>query len=447
MKASKPIIVEQLLIALMSMVIMSMVSSVGDHAVAAVGMIDSVTILMLALVTSLTTSGTIAVAQHYGRGNRADAAKAGVQSAMLALAFSLILTVLFAVFRTQIIRMLFRSSDVDVIGAGIDFFRIVNFSLPLLAVTQTLFSVMRGCGDADTPKLITLGMNLVNFALGFFLVLDIEIATSLPTAGLGVVGAAVAVSLARLSGLIASVIYIIRMSRAARLDKASCFVFDREASRVIFGLRAPTSIEAILFQVGRLITHVFIAGLGTAAFAANTIGVTVSMLIQVPGNALSLGVMILIGQYAKNGQAEDIKKTNIFAAVVGFVMTGLLCILCLLLAETFANIYFLSPEASRIFRTVFLSSLLVSPLVWPVSLIVPAGLRAAGDVDFTMAVAVISTWAFRIVTGYILGITMELGVLGFWIGMYADWFVRSLLYVWRLLSGKWEKHIDLRTEN
>jgi len=82
-----------------------------------------------------------------------------------------------------------------------------------------------------------------------------------------------------------------------------------------------------------------------------------------------------------------------------------------------------------------------------VSLIVPAGLRATGDVDFTMAVAVISTWAFRIVTGYILGITMELGVLGFWIGMYVDWFVRSLLYVWRLLSGRWEKHIDLRTEN
>ena len=439
-KISAPIIVEQIFITVMGMVNTAMVSSVGDYAVAAAGIIDSVSNLIIAVFAALTTGGAIVVAQYFGRQDRAGASKAGAQSAILALALSLIAAGVFAVFRTQIILSLFGKSDTNVVNAGMEYFRIVIISYPFLAVMQTLFGVMRGCGDTGSPMLITLLMNLLNFILGYILILGINL-FGIHTAGFGVTGAAAAITLARMSGMIASIIYITRKSKAVRLNRLSYFKPDFITWRAVLGLGIPTSVESTLFQVGRLITQLFIVGMGEAALAANTVASSVSGFINVPGSAFSMGVMILVGHRVGRGQESDIKKTSIFATAMGSVMMGLVCLLCMPFIGTLGKIYNLSPDAYAIFFTALFSSLMVTPFLWAPSFILPASLRATGDVNFTMAVAIISMWAFRIVSGYIFGVAMGLGVLGIWMGMYVDWFVRSVLFTWRLLSGKWKKHL------
>ena len=434
MKISAPIIVEQVFITIMGIVITAMVSSVGDHAVAAVGMIDSVSNLIIAVFTALTTGGAIVVARHFGRNDRIGAGKAGAQSTILALALSLIISVIFAVFRVQIISMLLGASEPEVIAAGMVFFRIVNISFPLLAVTQTLFGVMRGCGDTGAPMLITLGMNLINFVLGYILILGINI-FGIRTAGLGISGAAAALTIARLCGMITSIAYIVRFTKVVRLNKLLYFKPDFKMWRAVCSLGIPTSIESTLFQVGRLITQLFIVSLGAAAMAANTAGSSVMLFLNVPAGAFSIGIMILIGHRVGRGQLSDIKKTTIFATVVGVIMMGLICLICMPFIGAIAAVYSLSPDAALIFKSILFSCLTIMPFLLPSSFIIPASLRAAGDVKFTMAIAVISMWAFRVVTGYIFGIVLGLGVLGIWMGMYVDWLVRSLLFLWRLCNS------------
>jgi len=154
-----------------------------------------------------------------------------------------------------------------------------------------------------------------------------------------------------------------------------------------------------------------------------------------------MGVMILVGHRIGRGQVADVKKTAVFGTVTGAIMMGALCWACIPFTGAIASLYSLSPDASQIFKTVLLLNLVVTPFLWAPAFIPPAGLRATGDVIFTMALAIVSMWAFRIVSGYIFGVVMGFGVMGVWMGMYVDWFVRSAVFLWRLLSGKWMRRL------
>ncbi len=76
-------------------------------------------------------------------------------------------------------------------------------------------------------------------------------------------------------------------------------------------------------------------------------------------------------------------------------------------------------------------------MIWPLSFTLPQALKSAGDVTFAMIVAVSSMWLFRVVSARVLGLNLGFGLRGVMWGMYIDWAVRSILFVWRYKSGKW----------
>ena len=76
---------------------------------------------------------------------------------------------------------------------------------------------------------------------------------------------------------------------------------------------------------------------------------------------------------------------------------------------------------------------------FPASGALPNGLRAAGDVRYTMVVAVASTIIIRFVLSVILGIWMDLGVIGVAAAMCCDWIVRAMLFLHRFHAGQWKK--------
>ena len=66
------------------------------------------------------------------------------------------------------------------------------------------------------------------------------------------------------------------------------------------------------------------------------------------------------------------------------------------------------------------------------------GLRAAGDVKFTMYVSVVTTVAVRLFLSYLSGITLQMGVTGIAFAMVCDWVVRAVLFIWRERTGRWK---------
>ena len=80
------------------------------------------------------------------------------------------------------------------------------------------------------------------------------------------------------------------------------------------------------------------------------------------------------------------------------------------------------------------------PLLWSMSFITPSALRAAGDSKFTSVVSMCSMWLFRVVMGYVFGITLGFGIIGVWAAMNLEWGVRGLVFMLRFRGEKWHAH-------
>ena len=441
-KLTLPLLVEHTFITLMGLINTAMVASLGEEALSAAGHINNASQIPIALFAAMTTGGTILVAQAIGANNRKKAAASGGQAVALAAVFSVILSLILTLARGPVNNWLFMGSDPAMTEAGLVYFMYINWSLPFLAVAQTLFGVMRGAGDVKNPMIITLLMNTVNIVLSYVLIIGISVPfTQIVTPSFGMHGAGLAIAIARLAGLIFALKVIISVKSPLRLSSLSWYKPTSNIQKDILTLGVPTGIEQLLFQIGRMATQMMIIGMGTAIMAANIVASNIMGLILIPGNALSVSLMVMVGQRVGRKDYDDISKTAIFAAKVAFTAMLFVSLILLPMGGLIASLFRLDTESGMYFRELYLSLIILGPLLWPLSFVTPAALRAVRDVTFTMVVSVATMWIFRIVVGYILGIALGMGVIGVWIGLYGDWAARSILFWFRLHRKKWMKKI------
>ena len=222
------------------------------------------------------------------------------------------------------------------------------------------------------------------------------------------------------------------------VDKRLRFGWDGEMLKKIMRIGVPQSLENSMFQVGKLLTQSLISGFGTAAIAANACASTVEVLADIPGTAMSLALVTIVGRcvgageygQARNYTGKLIRITYIFMIVLNMIL--------LLLAQNIAGWYNLTELGTHYAVQLIVYHSICCMLIWPLAFTLASALRSAGDAKFTMTSSVISMWIFRIVLAYVIAEGMNMGVLGVWIAMTIDWAVRAVLNVTRFLGGRWE---------
>ena len=437
-----PLLVEHAFITLMGMVNTAMVASLGEEALSAAGHINNAAQIPVALFAAMTTGGTILVAQAIGARNERKAACAGGQAVALAAVFSLILSLILALSQGPTIAWLFGDSDPLMIQSGAVYFAYINWSLPFLAISQTLFGVMRGAGDVKNPMKITLLMNAINIILSYALIVGVSVpSTSINIPSLGMHGAGLALAVSRLAGMVYAIFVIMSEKSPLRLNRLQWYKPTKFIQKDIMTLGVPTGIEQLLFQVGRMTTQMMIIGMGTAVMAANIVASNIMGFIMIPGNALTISLMVMVGQRVGRRDYDDISKTTFFATGVAAVFMLLMSLIMLPLGGLIGAAFSLDAESAVYFRQLFIMLLIGAPLFWSFSFVTPSALRAVNDVKFTMIASVATMWIFRIAIGYLFGIVLGFGVIGVWAGLYGDWAARSLVFWLRLRRKKWMKKL------
>lgn len=441
---SVPVIAEQTFIMLMGVINTIMAGHLGKEAVSAIGMVDSINNIFIAFFSALAVGGTVVVAQYAGRNIYDSANEASRHTIFAGVLLSLAITVVLFLLRHSIIGLLFGSAEQYVIDNSLVYFTITLPTYPLIAVTSIACGVLRGAGDTRTPMKVTIIMNILNIILSYVLIYGLKIGTPhiyIDIPALGVEGAAIGIAIARTAGALLILFALLNGSKLIKLSISKDFRPDFDMLRSIFGVGVPASVESLLFNGGKLITQIFIVGMGTASIAANYIASSVFSLINIPGTALSIAATTLVGQHMGRGEAEEAEDTLLYLTKATSVCLFVLCALVFPFSGLIASVYNGSPDVIEITSLLIKSSVLTMPFFWAVSFLIPAGLKGAGDAKFTMYVAIMSMWVFRITLGYILGIPLKLGVLGVWLGMYIDWVVRGILFVIRLRRGKWKNNV------
>jgi len=424
-----PLVIEQFLAVSIGMADTVMVASAGEAAVGAISLVDSITFLIITLFAAFATGGAVVSSQYLGRKDYASANSAAKQLLVLSVVVSTILMVLCIPFRRLIIRFIFGSIEEQVLLNGSTYFLYILASLPFLATYNACAALFRSMGNSKVNLWVSIIMNLINVIGNAYFIFALH---------LGVTGAGLATLLSRIIGsaiilaLIANPMNVISIRNYRKLE------WRPEMIRRILRIGIPNGIEGSVFQIGKLLVQGFIAVFGTASIAANAISGSVTSFINIPGGAIGLASITVIGQAIGAKRPDQAVYYGKRLLLITYLSMAALAIPGYFLTPHIVRIFNLSAEATELASNVIRTAMIFSALLWPTAFSLPNFLRAAGDAKYTMLVSMFSMWAFRVAMSYLLAITLNWGIYGVWAGMYIDWLTRSVFFIVRFIRGKWK---------
>jgi putative MATE family efflux protein len=426
-----PVLVDQAFVLCMNLVNTAMISSSGVAAVSAVNMVDSLNNFLVSVFIALSVGGTVVVAQFKGVGNEKMVSRSAAGSVTAVFLMALALSVLLIVFHKPMLALLFGNAAPDVFHNAQVYIIGSAASYCGIATEEAVCGALRGIGETKSSLALSLTMNLT-YVLFNFLTINLL--------HMGIYGMSVSINIARYFAAVVAIVYVISFNNTLHFHAPDLFHLDFSILRRICYVGIPFAAEQLFFNGGKILTQTFVVSLGTLAITVNAISGSISGILQIPANALSLTVVTVVGQCMGRRDVKDARKfirSFLLLASLSSVVLGVLIL------PFFRPLVSLFNAPAQIIPTIFLIIMVnwaAQTLLWPISFITPSALRAAGDSKFTSVVAMLSMWLFRVVFGYILGIVLKLGIFGVWLAMDLEWSVRGSVFYFRSRGDKWYRH-------
>ncbi len=443
-----PLVIEQFLLMTVGMADTVMVTTVGESAVSGVSLVDNINTLLLQIFAALSTGGAVIVSQYLGRRDQENAKKAAKQLLYVAAVVSTVLMVLALVFREHLLRLLFGQISDEVMASALEYFLSTALAYPFMAIYNAGAALFRSMGNSRVSMFNSAIVNVVNITVNAILIYGF---------GIGALGAGIGTLVSRIVAAVIILYLLQRHDCLLRLERLFRPEFQGSMVRRILTIGIPTGLENGLFQIGKLIVLGLITSFDVgvdlavtgSAVAANAIANSIAGVVNVPGQAMGLALVTVVGQCMGARQPEQAVAYTKKLVGITYLCMGVLNAALFFLAGPLAALFNLAP-ASRVLAVEVLQWCAVfTGIFWPLSFTLPNALRAAGDARFTMAVSMASMFLFRVCLSYVLGADTLFGVpmlglhlLGVWIAMFVDWINRVAFFVTRFLRGKW-KQIDV----
>jgi len=426
-----PLIIEQILAVTMGAADTIMVSSVGEHAVSAVNIIDNINNLLIIAFSAMCTGGAVVVSQYIGRRDFKDSSIASKQLVYVVTLISLVMTVVSISLRRPIVSFIYGKIEDDVMKAASIYFLITAISYPALAINNANAALFRANGNSKVTMLIALLVNIMNIGGNAFFIYGLKI---------GVAGAAISTLVCRTTAATITTTMLYRNKTSPiSLFGLSKVRLIKSMIKNILNVGLPSGIESSMFQVGRLLTQRIFPVFGTSAIAANAVASVVNSFSFMPGTAYGMALLTIVGQCVGAGNYTEAKKQTRKIMKLAYITLFSISAIIFIFMEPVISMFSLSAEAHNLAKGFLRIHCISMALGWAISFALPNALRASGDARFVMAASSISMWVVRVCAAYLLTFTLGLGPLGVWLAMGADFIVRGTSFTLRWRSGKWQE--------
>lgn len=425
-----PIMLEQFLNSLMGMADTMMVSNVGSVAMSAVSLVDSINLLVIQIFSALATGAAIICSHFLGSGDKEGSNCAARQIFLTVVVISTTLTLVCLIFCKPLLRFIFGSVEPEVMENAITYFLITASSYPFIALFNAGGAFYRAAGNSKFPMKISMISNIINVAGNAILIFICH---------LGVAGAAISTLISRIFCTVVIFYALSKPKQDIILNHYLSIRPDFPLIGKILAIGIPSGIENGMFQFGKLAIQSTVSTLGTQAIAAQAMTVIFENVNGVAAVGVGIGLMTVVGQAIGAGKKEEAKYYMVKLTGYGELVLIVCCLLVFAISKPVMYLAGMEPESMRMCHEMVVVITIVKPLFWALSFIPPYGLRAAGDVKFSMITATCTMWFCRVALAVCLMRFAGFGPMGVWIGMFADWAIRSCIFTWRFLSGRWEK--------
>lgn len=425
-----PLIMEQLLAILVGLADTVMIAGEGEAAMSGVSLVDTINILIINIFAALATGGAVVAGHCLGQKDRENANKAAWQLVLFSIMTSIVVTVLFIGFHSPLLRLVFGQVEADVMQSAKTYLVLTAISICPLAVYNACAALFRAMGDSKTTMWISVLMNGLNVVGNAILIYG---------AKLGVAGAAISTSFSRFVAMIIIVVLMFQAKRTINLKGQVTWRMNGSLIKKILHIGVPNGLENSLFQLGKILLLSLVTTFGTYAIAANSICNALACFNILPGTAINYALLSVAAVCVGAGEYKQARYYTKKLMLIANVSMAIFSIFFFVFAPQLVGIYQASKETTEMAVQVIRWHAVLAIFFWIPSFTLPNTLRAAGDVIWTMVIAIVSMWTFRIGTAYIFSYYFNMGLLGVWIAMTVDWMFRAICYVIRYKGTKWER--------
>lgn len=430
-----PIIIQNLISTSVNVIDTVMISSLGETSVASIGVANQFFFLFNMTLSGLTGGAGLFISQFYGKNDINNIKKVTGLNVLLGIILGLIFLIPALFFPKIIIH--FFSYDPNVIKLCIDYFSIIAFCYPLIAVS-TVFSM--GSRSIRNPKL---GMICSAIALISNIILNYGlIFGNLGLPALGVKGAALATVIARLIefSLLIIYVYVVKKNYVLRFNLSNLKSIDKSFINAFFAKSTPILLNDSGWAIGTVLYSVAYSKAGTSAIAASQIATSTGNFFIMTAVCVAIGASIMLGNELgadnKEVAIEYAKKFSKIVFVVGTLFGILLIFNIPMLLKMFSVSDSLAPDIIKIF---VIMGLLMGLKSFNTLLVIGI-LRSGGDTKYSLFLELGCMWLVSLPLTFIFAIKgAPIYVLV--LLTYSEEIVKFIFGVPRALSKKWVANI------
>ena len=426
-----PIFAEQSLHMLTGIVSTLMASRIGDNAVAALGSASQLLFMFLLGFNVLAVGASIATTHHLGLGDRDGARRLARGAVSTNLWLGALFSLVLALTAPTLLHWVQLTPPLMVFA--LPFLQWMGGTLFLESMNFALCAVLRAHGHTREVMFVILAQNVVNAGLSFLLIFGVA---GLPA--LGVTGIVIAAATSRL--LACSALWVLVNSRIGlRLRPRDLVSIHLPDLRRLLALGFPAVLENISWMASFTVITAFTARMGERALATQAYTMQIASIEMLACLSIGIGNEIIVGRLVGAGRFEEARKQCLANMRLGLLVTvGVACVFALL-APHALRVFTSDPQIVSLGRTLILLGLLLEP-GRSFNLIIINALRASGDSRFPLIAGLISQWGIMLFGAWLLGTYFQLGLIGVWIALTTDEWLRGLYMLQRWRRGRWLKH-------
>jgi putative MATE family efflux protein len=432
-KVALPVSLEAVFQTSLGFVDQIIVGTLGATAVAAVGLCNSISFIVMLLYSAIGTGAGVLVAQAVGRNDLNDVSKVAALGVTTSGAFGIFTAIPLVLYPGPILR--FIGAPDELVQAGSIYFQMFSAAAPLIVISAVTTATFRSLNDSTTPMFITMGAVGLNTLLGLFLVFGWG-----PFPKLGVVGAGLATLIAQFTRCSVLLIALYNKERGLKWHWPIPGSGLAKVLRPLLEITYPIAISELLWGTSTFVYTIILTRLGVAALTSSQIVMTIENLFIVASSGLAPAAVASIGQALGDDSVEDAKKHANVALRIG-LLAGL--IFSVLLFGSSFLVPFVYPNVGKEVLHFTFWGLIIAACVQPAkvlnSILGNGILPSGGDTKYILFCHGVGSYGVGVPAAILTGFFLHLSVWGVFGSRALEEVIKVIFFIKRYRTPTWYK--------
>ena len=428
-----PMMLEMILASVFALVDLYFVGHLrnSSYAIQTVSLTESVLTIIYSLAIGISMTTTAVVARRIGEKEPAAAAKAGMQAIVIAVALTMVISILGLTFAPQLLVWL--GASLEAARQGTPFMQLMMGSSIFIMLLFLINGIFRGAGNAAIAMKSLWLANAANIIL-----CPVFINGFGPVPAFGLTGAAIATTLGRGLGVLYQIYHLANGENTLKV-KLAYFIPDWRQIQALVKVAAPAVLQFIIASCSWIFLAQLVATTGgDHGSAGYQTGLRLLMFFMLPAWGLSNAASTLVGQNLGAQQLERAEQAVIQTAKYNVVYMAIITILSLAGAKTFVS-FFTNDLQIQAVAVQAIRIMSLGYIFYGIGMVLINAFNGAGDTWTPTWVNFCGFWLFQIPLAYYLAKYLQMGPHGVFISIPVAETAISLASIILFRRGKWKK--------